>query len=165
MKKSFAPYLLIFGLFFIAPAVLGQQPAASESACPDSNEVIKRGVPVGKAPYIALADALRAPKLFSGRILRIEGVVERNCTEKGCWMVVSPSPGAPGVRVTFKDEAFFIPTNSKGMKAVAEGQFSVVDHSKAEADHLEGEGAMFKRNKDGSATEVTFIASGVELKK
>jgi hypothetical protein len=37
--------------------------------------------------------------------------------------------------------------------------------SKDEADHLAGEGAKLHRNPDGTATEVTFIASGVELTK
>jgi hypothetical protein len=37
--------------------------------------------------------------------------------------------------------------------------------SEAEADHLEGEGAKIKRNEDGSAVEISFIANGVELHK
>jgi hypothetical protein len=37
--------------------------------------------------------------------------------------------------------------------------------SKAEAEHLESEGAKLKRAEDGSAIEVSFVANGVELTK
>jgi hypothetical protein len=154
--------LLIVAAFAIASA---QTPSTSQETCPDANEVIKRGAPLGNAPAIVLADALSAPKLFSEKEVRIQGVVERSCTNKGCWMEIASKPGDPGVRVTFKDYGFFVPLNSKGMNATAEGQFSVVELSKEKADHLETEGARLKRNADGSASEVTFIASGVELRK
>jgi hypothetical protein len=90
-------------------------------------------------------------------------VVERNCTTKGCWMQVAPAPGEKGVRVTFKDYGFFIPLNSKGMKVKAVGTIVTKHHDKDHVDHLEAEGAALQRNADGSATEITLVASGVEL--
>lgn len=165
MRKSFAPFILPALCLVIFLTVQGRQSVSQQETCPDSSEVIKRGAVLGDAPRVALADALQAPKLFSGRTVRIEGVVERNCTDKGCWMELSPKPGEHGVRVTFKDYGFFIPLNSKGMKATAEGQFSVAQISKDEADHLEGEGARLVRNPDGTASEVAFVALGVELRK
>ena len=69
------------------------------------------------------------------------------------------------MRVTFKDYGFFVPTDSKGMQARAQGVTKVRTLSKEEADHLEGEGAKLNRNADGTANEVTFIASGVELRR
>jgi hypothetical protein len=80
-------------------------------------------------------------------------------------MQLAPAEGGDGVRVTFKDYGFFIPLDAKGMKARAEGVAVVKTLSKAEADHLEGEGAKIKRNEDGSAVEISFIANGVELHK
>jgi hypothetical protein len=67
--------------------------------------------------------------------------------------------------VTFKDYGFFIPLDSKGMRARAEGVTVTKQLSKKEADHLEGEGAKLARNADGTASEVSFIANGVELRK
>jgi len=67
--------------------------------------------------------------------------------------------------VTFKDYGFFVPTDSKGMQARAEGVVKVKTLSKEEVDHLEGEGAKLNRGADGTAKEVTFVASGVELRK
>lgn len=78
-------------------------------------------------------------------------------------MQLAPAEDAAGVRVTFKDYGFFIPLDAKGMKARAEGVAVVTTLSKAEADHLEEEGAQLKRREDGSALEVAFVANGVEL--
>ena len=80
-------------------------------------------------------------------------------------MVLAPAMDKDGVRVTFKDYGFFIPLDSKGMKARAEGVTTIKTLSKKEADHLEGEGAKLNRNADGTANEVSFVASGVELRK
>ncbi len=82
-------------------------------------------------------------------------------------MELAPSKDAQSVRVKFKDHAFFIPLDSAGMKAKAEGVFSVKTLSKAEVDHLMNEdGAKFNNiNKDGTVTEISFEASGVELSK
>jgi hypothetical protein len=49
------------------------------------------------------------------------------------------------------------------MMVRAEGVFHIKSWSKEEADHLEGEGAKLVRNRDGTATEIGFVASGVEL--
>jgi hypothetical protein len=81
-------------------------------------------------------------------------------------MQIAPAADAKQtMHVTFKDFAFFVPTNSKGMKARAEGVVSIETLSKEEADHLSGEGAKFQRNADGTATQVSFVAKGVELTK
>ncbi len=79
-------------------------------------------------------------------------------------MQVAPTGEQAGIRVTMKDHSFFIPLNSKGMKARALGVLKVKQHAKEHADHLEGEGAYLVRNADGTATEVTFVAEGVELR-
>ena len=65
-----------------------------------------------------------------------------------------------------KDHAFFIPLQSAGSKAKAEGVFSVKTLSKAEVDHLIEDGGKFDdRNPDGSVTEISFEATGIELRK
>jgi hypothetical protein len=53
------------------------------------------------------------------------------------------------------------------MKAKVEGMISVKTLSKAEVDHLINEdGAKFEnRNPDGTVTEISFEAIGVELTK
>jgi Domain of unknown function (DUF4920) len=164
MRKANLLLLAAF-ISLVAITVVGQQKSNESEVCNDPADVVKRGAALGNSPTVALAEVLEAPKLFSGRMVMIDGVVERNCTDKGCWMEIAPKTGAQGVRVTFKNYGFFIPLNSKGMRARAEGEFTVSQITKEKADHLEGEGAHLRRNADGSATEVTFIASGVEFRK
>ena len=67
--------------------------------------------------------------------------------------------------MTFKDYGFFVPTDSTGYRARLEGMFETNVFSKGDADHLIAEGVDLLRNPDGSATEVSFVAAGVELRQ
>lgn len=133
-----------------------------------AGETITRGAAIAKdAKAVPLATVLSSPAEYTKTPVVVEGVVTTACERKGCWMQLQPSADATGqtVRVTFKDYGFFVPLDAKGMKARAEGVTTVKKLSNAEADHLEGEGAKLKRTEDGSAIEVSFVASGVELTK
>ena len=129
-------------------------------------ETITRGAAISRdAKSVALTEVLTNPDAYTKNAVVVEGTVTQNCERKGCWMQLSAGEGKQSVRVTFKDYAFFVPLDSKGMKARAEGVTTVKTLSKKEADHLEEEGAKLTRNADGSAKEVSFVASGVELTK
>jgi hypothetical protein len=130
-----------------------------------ASDVVKRGAPLSNATPTPLADILAAPDKYQKDAVLVEGVIENVCEMKGCWMQIAPEAGKPGMRVTFKDYGFFVPTDSKGMKARAEGVAKVATLSKEQADHLAGEGATLTRNPDGTAREVSFVANGVELRK
>ena len=127
--------------------------------------MISRGAAIPKdAKTVALKDVLASPESYTKDPVVVEGVVTNACERKGCWMQLKTAADADQtVRVTFKDYGFFVPLDSKGMKARAEGVTTVKKLSKAEADHLEEEGAKLKRNEDGGAIEVSFVANGVEL--
>ncbi len=129
--------------------------------------VLKRGAAVGKAKKVSLAEVLKKPEAFAGKAVLVEGVIVRSCKTEGCWMELAPANEAKSVRVTFKDHAFFIPLDSAGMQAKTEGIFSVKTLSRAEVEHLVNEdGAKFDNiNKDGTVTEISFEATGVELSK
>ena len=126
-------------------------------------EVMKRGAAVSSSKPVALATVLASPKAYTKAPVVVEGVIEKACTAAGCWMELAPASGKKSIRVIFKDEEFAIPLTAKGMQARAEGVTKVHTLSKAEADHLSGEGATLTRNEDGTADEVSFIATGVEL--
>ena len=129
-------------------------------------EVIKRGAAINPdAKAVPLAKVLESPETYSKTAVVVDGVISQACTRKGCWMELVPEAGKPGVRVTFKDYGFFIPLDAKGMAARAEGVTTIKTLSKKEADHLAEEGAKLTRNEDGTAREVSFVASGVELRK
>ena len=141
--------------------------AKVETAKTETNgDVIKRGVALNaESPAVRFADVLKEPAKFAGKRVRIEGVVERVCQAEGCWMQIAPEAGASGIRVTFKDHSFFVPKDSKSMKFKAEGEFSVKTLDKAQVDHLVEDGAKIERKADGSADEIRFVATGVELWK
>jgi hypothetical protein len=137
----------------------------SASAGLASDEVIKRGAAITPdATPVPLAKVLESPEQYSKTAVVVDGVISQACTRKGCWMELVPEAGKSGVRVTFKDYGFFVPLDAKGMAARAEGVTTVKTLSKKEADHLAEEGAKLTRNEDGTAREVSFVASGVELR-
>jgi len=124
------------------------------------DDVVKRGAAISPdATVVPLAQVLAKPDAFTKDPVVTEGEIKAACTKMGCWMQLD------GVRVTFKDYGFFVPKDSKGMKARVEGVVAIKTLSKDEADHLEGEGAKLARNEDGTAREISFIANGVELRK
>jgi len=144
-----------------AKAATATAPAPSGAA-----NVGKYGAPLGSAPPETLASVLAAPARFAGQPVRVEGHVRRACTAMGCWMELAESgdAAAPGCRVIMKDHAFFVPTDSAGASARVEGTLSVRHIEAAQVTHMEGEGAKFERKApDGSADELRFVASGVEL--
>jgi hypothetical protein len=129
---------------------------------------VKRGAVLsGKAKRISVEKALAQPDKIAGQTVVVKGVIVRSCKKEGCWMEMADEEGGPSVRVTFGDHAFFIPLNSAGMNVKAEGVFKTKVLSKEHVDHLiNDDGAKFdKRNPDGTVTEVSFEAVGVEIKK
>ena len=130
-----------------------------------AGEVVKRGAALGTSEAVKLSDVLTEPHKFAGKTVIIEGAVERVCQKQGCWMELVPEKGARGVRITFGEHAFFVPFNSAGLRARAEGRVAVKTLTKEEADHLEGDGGKLHRDKDGQASEISFVATGLELKK
>ena len=128
---------------------------------------LKRGAPIGDSKKVSLNNVLKDPSKYAGRTVRIKGVVVRSCKMEGCWAEIAAKKDGKSVRVKMKDHAFFIPLQSAGAKARAEGVFTVKTLSKAEVDHMiKDDGAKFtNRNADGSVTEVSFEATGIELKK
>jgi hypothetical protein len=138
---------------------------ADKTAAIPSNGFLKRGAPIGNAKKISLAKVLANPQKYAGRNIRVEGVIVRSCKMEGCWAELAPKSDAKSIRVQMKDHSFFIPLNSAGAFARAEGMLEVKTLSKAEVDHLiEEDGAKFdNRNADGTVTTINFVATGIEL--
>ena len=173
MKSFFAFLILTFGLSVGAAAqgkmeVGHAEPTdADKTAAIPSQGYLKRGAPIGNSEKVSLAKVLKDPAKYSGRMVRIEGVVVRSCKIEGCWAEVAPVANGKSVRVNMKDHKFFIPLESAGAVARAEGVFSVKTLTKEHVDHLINEdGAKFdNRNADGTVSEISFEAAGIELRK
>ena len=127
--------------------------------------VLKRGAAIGKSKKVSLAKIMNNPSKYADKMVRVEGVIVRSCKMEGCWMELAPSKDAKSVRVKMKDHAFFIPLDAAGATARAEGVFTVKTLTKEQVKHMVDEdGAKFDRiNPDGTVTEISFEATGVEL--
>ncbi|MFL6227941.1 MAG: DUF4920 domain-containing protein [Pyrinomonadaceae bacterium] len=128
-------------------------------------EVLHRGAPIGDSPAVKFADVLKEPSKYAGKQVIVEGVVQSSCQVRGCWLEFAPEKGVRGIRANMKDEAFFVPFNSAGLRARAEGTFVVTALSKEDAEQRAKQGANLQRNPDGTANEISFTATGVELRK
>ncbi len=167
MKKLFA-ILFVAVIALCANSVNAQTGKDSKTTTPTKlakGEVLKRGEALGDSKKIKLADALKNPQKYNGQKVIIEGVIEKSCTAMGCWMEIAPKAGAASRVRADTAHKFFIPLDAQGMKIKAEGVLAVKTLSKEEADHFEEEGAKLKRNADGTVTELSFAAVGVELRK
>jgi hypothetical protein len=151
-------------ILMLAPVVIGLLALAGNSIAGDKkSDVVKCGAELGKSPMAVVAEIMKDPTKFADKPVIMLGTVNEVCQKKGCWMEVMPDGMKSGVRVTFKDYGFFVPMDAHGMIVRAEGVFHTKVWSKEDADHMEGEGANLVRNADGTATEIGFIATGVEL--
>jgi Domain of unknown function (DUF4920) len=147
----------------------GDAKAKAEQANVDDKTVypLKRGTMSNTATKVSLAKILATPAKYSGKNVLVEGVIVRSCKMEGCWLELAPNATGKSIRIKMKDHGFFVPLNAAGLNAKAEGVFTVKTLSKEEVEHLMNEdGAKFdKINADGTVTEVSFVAAGVELKK
>jgi hypothetical protein len=176
MKKIFLTVGLVFLFAFVTFAQdavnsKGQPIAKNEQNSPvelKRGEKITRGAALAKGTKrVSLEKVLDVPEKYADKTVAVEGVIVRSCKKEGCWMEMASKEGGKSVRVTFGDHAFFIPLNAAGMKVKAEGTFKTKTLSKEHVDHLiNDDGAKFdNRNADGTVTEVSFDATGVELTK
>jgi hypothetical protein len=146
----------------LGAAALAAEPTPRTPPGPTAPATLLRGVPVPSGPALDVDFVLR--ESTDGQQVVVEGTVRRACAHRGCWMELASAQG-PGLRVTFKDYAFFVPTDSAGARARLVGTLKVTTLSKEEAAHLAGEGATLQRAPDGTAREVRVVASGVELRR
>jgi len=139
---------------------------ADKVATFDADGKIIRGAAIGKSKKVSLKKILKNPEKYAGKMVRVKGFVVRSCKKEGCWAELGAKPDSnKTIRVKMKDHAFFIPLKSSGYKVLTEGVFSVKTLSEEEVKHLmEEDGAKFdKINSDGTVTEISFLASGIEL--
>lgn len=133
-----------------------------------AGEKIMRGQVLAKGvKKSSVEKAFKEPAKVADKTVELNGVVVRSCKKEGCWAEIADKDGGKSVRVTFGDHAFFIPLNAAGMKVRAQGTFKTKVLPKEHVDHLiKDDGAKFdNRNADGTVTEVSFDATGVELTK
>ncbi|MGI8545453.1 MAG: DUF4920 domain-containing protein [Aridibacter sp.] len=173
MKKL---VFLTFILFTLSFNAFAQEDSPNAKKATDADKVvafdtdgkIKRGAEIGDSKMVSLDKIFKNPDKYAGKTVRVKGFVVRSCKMEGCWAELGQEKDSKQtVRVKMKDHAFFIPLKSAGYKVLTEGIFSIKTLLKEEVAHLiEEDGAKFEKiNKNGTVTEISFLASGIELSK
>lgn len=133
-----------------------------------AGETITRGTALAKGvKKTTVEKAFKEPTKVADQTVELKGVIVRSCRKEGCWAEIADKEGGKSVRVTFGDHAFFIPLNAAGLNVRAQGTFKTKVLPKEHVDHLiKDDGAKFDNiNADGTVTEVSFDATGVEMTK
>jgi hypothetical protein len=165
MKSILLSTAMIFALGMAAFSQAESMEKAKPTEIPTGG-YLRRGAEIGKAKKVSLEKVMQDPSKYSGQLVRVEGVIVRSCKMEGCWAELAAKADGKPVRAKMKDHAFFIPLQSAGAKARAEGVFTVKTLTKAMVDHMiDEDGAKFpNRNADGTVTEISFEATGIELR-
>ena len=123
------------------------------SRCADAPKTF--GKPLSGLKPVALQDVLAKPE--AGRMVRLEGTIDKVCKNKGCWLELKQQ--AASVHVTFENYGFFVPKDSMGKPVVLEGRVVVKEPTKEDVAHLKAEGAG-----ETVAAKVSIEATGVEIR-
>jgi hypothetical protein len=169
--KTFFAALLVCACAAVAAAQDSQhkhetKPAPSAATADADGRIVRGEAIAADTKRVSFVEVLKAPEKYDGETVVIEGVVTRVCQAEGCWVEIGPkSKGDGSIRVTF-DHKFTVPTDTSSANFRAEGTLKVKKLSKEKVEHLvKDDGAKIKTNPDGTADELTFLASGVELWK
>lgn len=139
--------------------------AVSQAEAPatkkQSPKVIKRGSALPQGDYLSLDQIIKDPESFANRSVLVTGQVSAVCQAKGCWMSIKSGSSNASARVTFKDYAFFVPKDSKGMRGKMKGVVQVKMLSEGERKHLAEDGRVDVS--EIPKAELRIQAEGLEL--
>lgn len=134
MKQLVTALVILVGVISV---LAREHPSGSHS------NVIKRGAPIAAgAKGVTITQLLESPDAYGKDPVVVEGVISKVCWIRGCWMTFSPEVGEANIHVTFK--GFTVPRDSKGWNARVVG--------------------VAKANTKKGKSQVSFVASGVELR-
>lgn len=98
------------------------------TAAQDAAKAQKFGAGVTLKEAVAIGDLYATPEKFTGKTIRVDGVVVDVCTEMGCWLAIA-SEQEQGLIVRLKvdhEANIAFPAAAKGKKVSAEGVFEKI---------------------------------------
>jgi hypothetical protein len=147
----------IVTLLVALPLVAVAEPPVEALVAP-----LEFGTPLADRDPTSIGEILRDPERFAGQTVMLRGRITDVCQKKGCWTVITDDRDA--IRVRVQDYGFFLPKDSIGMEAWAQGTVSVRSLSEKEARHYASESRDGDPSRiEGSQREVGFTATGVRL--
>ena len=113
-----------------------------------------------KSAGFSLIDLIDRKQGHLGKKVRVSAKITQVCQAKGCFFIAMEDEN--WARITFRDYAFFVPTDAANSRIIVEGVFSEIHLSKAEADHYRSDlGSSSVATEDGFLTEYSIVASSV----
>ena len=97
-------------------------------AAQDAAKGQKFGAGVTQKDAVAIGDLYATPEKFTGKTVRVDGVITDVCTEMGCWLAIT-SEQDKGLIVRLKvdhNAGIMFPVEAKGKKVSAEGVFEKI---------------------------------------
>ena len=133
-KRSFIVIVAMAACFSAALAADDDVIRLSEPvAVTDDAEIF--GAPLNEeASPTALGAILDRPAEFVGSVVKVEAQISQVCKRKGCFMIATSGEGA--IRISFKDYAFFVPTDTGGKTVTFTGTVITRELSEEQAAHL-----------------------------
>jgi hypothetical protein len=108
-----------------------------------------------------ISSLLANPASFTGKKVRVEGVITSMCEKSGCWMQLSDAASHQGLRVRFQEGVVSIPLTAKGHNAVAEGVFESNPMAQASMAEAGGEANCPYAQQEGAKYQITATGAVV----
>ncbi len=115
MKKADSPKTLLAAFIVCLMAA-----ACSKAPVPEI-EGTSYGKPLEQTQTLSISELVKRPDHFSGKRVRVKGLVTGVCQHKGCWLEISEENGPASVRFKVRDGVMVFPRDSPGKLADAEG--------------------------------------------
>jgi hypothetical protein len=136
--------------------------SATSAAAPD--DTFGGTITIPRTNSVTVSDAIKKTQLHAKPIL-VRGTINDVCQRRGCWLMVTD--GVEEMRVTFKDYAFFVPTDSDGRNVFIEGVVTEEEISEGAAKHYASESMTADSASvdaiKGPQKIVTMVASAVAI--
>ena len=117
-----------------------------------------------KAAGLSLVDLIEQRESYLGKEVRVSAKITQVCQAKGCFFIAMKD--GMWARITFRDYAFFVPTNTANSRVLIEGIFSEIALSHTQAQHYQTDlGSSDNSADDRSSLEYSIIASSVLIHK
>tara|TARA_B100000902_G_scaffold256647_1_gene242964 strand:- start:3 stop:518 length:516 start_codon:yes stop_codon:yes gene_type:complete len=155
-------------LLFVATVLAGTKSTAvlrlSEAVETGPNyEVFGAPMP-DKTVGLSLTELIAQKQDYLGKEVRVSATITQVCQAKGCFFIAMQD--GEWARITFRDYAFFVPTNTANSRVLIEGIFSEVELSSTQAQHYQADlGSSDNSADDRPSREYSIIASSVLIHK
>jgi len=158
-----ARFLLCLTLAPLALSAAGPEPAVRLSdPVTVTDDYEEFGAPVVSAEAaIPLGRLVDAGDEYLGREITLSTRIAKVCRKKGCFFIARD--GDATARITFRDYAFFIPTDSAGKEVLLNGTFERREITEARASHYRKDLGEAARGGPAAGTEYHIVATAVRI--